>query len=329
MPPIGLLNLDKPSGMTSRQAVDFVQRAAGRVKAGHAGTLDPLASGVLVVCLGAATRLIEYVQRMPKHYVGTFLLGRQSPSEDVDAPVTELPTPPVPTLEEIAAAAVRLTGPIRQRPPAYSAVKVAGRRAYDFARRGRPVDLEPRTVMVYRIEVESYAYPELRLRVECGSGTYIRSLGRDLAESLGTAAVMSQLVRTAVGGFHLAGAVDPTALDRENWSQYLLPPLRAVETLPRVTLDAAELARVRSGQSIQRSDVPPGEETETGTSQDALFPRSSLAGSEPVPVFSQALRGPPAEVAALDSTGRLAAILTPRGPGLWGPVHNLPEENDQ
>jgi tRNA pseudouridine55 synthase len=294
---IGLLNLNKPSGMTSRGAVGLVQRAVGRVKAGHAGTLDPLASGVLVVCLGAATRLIEYVQRLPKHYAAAFLLGRRSPSDDVDTPVTELANPPVPTLEEVSAAATRLTGPIQQRPPAYSAVKVSGRRAYELARRGKPVDLEPRTVTVYRLEVESYAYPELRLRVECGSGTYVRSLGRDLAESLGTAAVMSELVRTAIGSFRLADAVDPTTLDRNNWADHLLPPLRAVEALPRITLDAAELARVRSGLSIERADVPPSD--------------------------------PPAEIAAIDADGRLAAILVPRGPGLWGPVHNLPEGNDQ
>ena len=145
--------------------------------------------------------------------------------------------------------------------------------------------------MVYRIEVESYAYPELSPR-----GVRLGDLHPLVGPRPGGVAWH--------GGGHVAtgphgrgrlppcGAVDPTALDRENWSQYLLPPLRAVETLPRVTLDAAELARVRSGQSIQRSDVPPGEETGTGTSQDALFPRSSLAGSEPVPVFSQALRGP-------------------------------------
>ncbi len=293
MPPSGLLNLNKPSGMTSREVVDCVLRVAGRVKAGHAGTLDPLATGVLAVCVGAATRLIEYVHRTTKHYAAVFLLGRASPTEDVSGDVVELSSPPVPTLQQIAAAGAALTGPIQQRPPAFSAIKVQGRRAYELARRGKQVELAPRTVMVHRLEVESYNYPELRLRVECGSGTYIRSLGRDLAQSLGTAAVMSQLVRTAVGSFRLEDAADPAALTRENWTDCLLPPLRAVEMLPRIALSEAELARVRSGQSIERSDLPQVNET--------------------------------AEIAAIDPAGRLAAILTSRGPGLWGPIHNLPD----
>jgi tRNA pseudouridine55 synthase len=332
VPPLGLLNLNKPSGMTSRDAVDCVQRVAGRIKAGHAGTLDPLASGVLVVCVGAATRLIEYVQRMAKHYAATFLLGRQSPTEDIEGGVSELENPPVPTLSQITAAAATLTGPIRQRPPAFSAIKVAGRRAYELARRGKPVELEPRTVMVHRLEVESYNYPELKLRVECGSGTYVRSLGRDLAESLGTAAVMSELVRTAVGSFRLAEAIDPLALSRENWTECLLPPLQAVEMLPRITLDAAEVDQVRSGQAIERSGFRvqgsgfrgerPQVEIAERTGSEGPEPRTpNPEPSSPVSLLGE----PPAEIAALDVAGRLAAILTPRGPGLWGPVHNLPE----
>jgi tRNA pseudouridine55 synthase len=293
VPLFGLLNLNKPPGMTSRDAVDCVKRVVFPLKAGHAGTLDPLASGVLVVCVGAATRLIEYVQRMTKHYAATFLLGRESPTEDIEGGVSELENPPVPTIEQIAAAAAALTGPIQQRPPAFSAIKVAGRRAYDLARRGEHVELQPRIVIVHRLEVAAYAYPELKLRVECGSGTYVRSLGRDLAQSLGTAAVMSELVRTAVGNFRLAAAIDPATLTRENWSGHLLPALQAVEMLPRITLDAAEIARVLTGQPIERLDMPTSD--------------------------------PPSEVAALDPAGQLAAILTPRGPRLWGPVHNLPD----
>ena len=286
----GLLNLNKPAGITSRRVVDHVQRLARRTKFGHAGTLDPLASGVLVVCAGAATRLIEYVQRMPKRYAGTFLLGRQSSTEDTQGDVTVLKDPPLPSIDQIGSAAKALTGLIQQRPPAYSALKVDGRRAYELAREGRPVDLKPRSVVVYRLRVVAYDYPELRLDIECGSGTYVRSLGRDLAESLGTAAVMSGLVRTAIGTFRIDQAVDPHGLTCENWTGYLLPPLRAVELLPRVELTAQEIAKIRVGQAIARE-------------------------------------GPPAdsrEIAALDTAGRLAAILVPRGPGLLGPIRNLP-----
>lgn len=292
MAPCGVLNLSKPAGMTSRQVVNGVQRLARPAKVGHAGTLDPLATGVLVVCVGAATRLIEYVQQMPKGYTGTFLLGRRSPTEDIEGEVTELADPPVPTHDQIAAATRALVGRIEQRPPAYSALKVEGRRAYALARKGQEVELKPRTVTVYRIEVQAYAYPELRLAIECGSGTYVRSLGRDLAESLGTAAVMSQLVRTSIGDFRIEEAIDPRRLTSENWTGHLLPPLRAVGSMPRVELSPEEIARVRQGLAISKKTP------------------STDAG----------------EFAAIDRAGRLAAILTRRGPGLLGPSRNLPPE---
>lgn len=286
----GLLNLNKPPGVTSRDVVDQVQRLVRPQKVGHAGTLDPLATGVLVVCVGPATRLIEYVQELPKSYCGTFLLGRQSPTEDVEGEVTELADPPVPVLDQLLAAARTLTGRIQQRPPAYSALRVAGRRAYDLARRGEIFDLQPRSVEIHRLEIASYAYPELKLRVECGSGTYVRSLGRDLAAALGTAAVMSALERTAIGSFRLQDAIDLAALTRENWPVHLLPPMRAAEFLPQIRVTGSELQAIRAGQAIPREALPPG------TTQWA----------------------------ALDDDGRLVAILVPRGPGLLGPIRNLP-----
>ena len=292
MPTSGVLNLNKPSGITSRKVVDQVQRLVRPAKVGHAGTLDPLARGVLVVCVGTATRLIEYVQRMPKQYTGTFLLGRSSPTEDTEGEVTELEKPPVPTLEAIVAAAAALTGRIRQRPPAFSALKVGGRRAYDLARQGRQVDLEPRNVTVYALAVEAYDYPRLTLRIECGAGTYVRSLGRDLAESLSTAAVMSGLVRTAVGGFHIEDAVEPQLLSPDGWMQYLRPPVAAAEGLPRVDLSPEEAARVRQGQTIEK----------VARERDAE------------------------ELAALDADGRLVAILAPRGAGRLGPTRTFPPE---
>jgi tRNA pseudouridine55 synthase len=286
----GLLNLDKPPGITSRDVVDQVQRLVRPQKAGHAGTLDPLATGVLVVCVGPATRLIGYVQQMPKSYSGTFLLGRQSSTEDIEGEVTELADPPVPTIAQLSAAAWGLTGRIQQRPPAYSALRVAGRRAYDLARRGQPVDLPPRWVEIHRLEIASYVYPEMKLRVECGSGTYVRSLGRDLAAALGTAAVMSALQRTAIGGFRLQDAIEPAALTRENWPGHLLPPLRAAELLPQVCLTGPEVQAIRTGRAIAREALPTGA----------------------------------VQWAALDPAGCLVAILVPRGPGLLGPVLNLP-----
>jgi len=289
MPPCGVLNLNKPPGVTSRRVVDRVQRLARPAKAGHAGTLDPLASGVLVVCVGAATRLIEYVQRMPKRYTATFLLGRESPTDDTEGEVAELPDLPVPDEQQLRAAAEGFVGRIEQRPPAYSAIKVRGRRAYDLARRGQHVELKARPVTVYRIDVVNYTYPRLSLDILCGSGTYIRSLGRDLAESLGTKAVMSALERTAIGEFRIDEAVDPGQLTPENWLEHLLPPLAAVGGLTQVGLSEEQVAAVRHGRTI------------------AL----------PAELDEQA------ELAAVDAGGRLVAILTRRGRAEFRPSRVL------
>ena len=299
MPPDGILNLNKTPGITSRGVVDRVQRLARPAKVGHAGTLDPLATGVLVVCVGAATRLAEHVQRMPKQYAGTFLLGRHSPTEDVDGEITELTDPPVPSLDQLKTAAAALTGRISQRPPAFSALKVAGRRAYSMARRGEQVELKPRTVEVHRLAVVSYDYPEFKLDVECGSGTYIRSLGRDLAESLGTAAVMSNLERTAIGGFTVDEAIDPETLTPDTWTAHLRPLLEAVAPLERIELTASEIAKIRQGQTISHRVAHPADGENDGD---------------------------PKEFAAVDSSNRLIAILAPRGPGTLRPVRNFPDE---
>ncbi len=287
----GLLNINKPTGHTSRWAVDQVQRLVRPAKAGHAGTLDPLASGVLIVCVGKATRLIDYVQEMPKHYRGVFLLGRSSPTEDIDGMVTELIEPPVPSLAEIESAAVGFVGETQQCPPAFSALKVDGQRAYKLARRGQTVELQPRPITVHSLKVIDYAYPALTLDIQCSGGTYVRSLGRDLAESLGTSAVMSQLERTAIGAFHVADAIDATHLRRDNLADYLLSPIKTVPHLPPVHLDAQKLKDISRGLFI---DWP--------ASPDEL---------------------PRAEFAALDGCGNLAAILRRRNDGRLGPVRNF------
>ncbi len=249
----GVLNLNKPTGVTSRHVVNIVQRFPGRkTRVGHAGTLDPLASGVLVVPVGPATRLIEYIQQMPKTYRAEFLLGCQSDTEDTDGEVTRLNSPPEPSQEDIRAALPRFTGTIQQRPPAYSALRVGGKRAYDLARKGKQVELAPREIVVHRLILDGYDYPNLQLTIECGSGTYVRSLGRDLAESLGTAAVMSSLVRTAIGPFHVEEAIEPESLTQENWPDALLPTATAVSQLTRITLDDEAVRRIQNGLTIPR-----------------------------------------------------------------------------
>lgn len=289
----GLLNIHKPIGVTSRDVVNVVARLVRPAKCGHAGTLDPLAEGVLVVCLGAATRLIEYVQRMPKRYRGAFLLGRESPTEDVEGPVTELADPPVPTREQLDAAARSFVGAIEQRPPQYSAIKVGGRRAYDVARRGGSLELAPRPVTIHELTVVEYDYPRIVLDVGCGSGTYIRSLGRDLAASVGTAAVMASLVRTAIGPFTLEGAQRLDELNADTLPAALQSPLMALGDMPRRVLDDAELGEIAAGRFIAASaDAAKGDNTD--------------------------------EVAAVDAQGNLRAVLVPRGPGRWGPNRVFP-----
>jgi len=291
----GLLNLNKPRGWTSRQAVDRVQRLVRPAKVGHAGTLDPLAVGVLVVCVGPATRLIERVQQMPKRYCGTFLLGRQSDTEDVEGQVRELVDPSQPSRADIEQAARGFIGEIEQKPPAFSALKVGGRRAYDLARQGVAVDLAPRTVRIDALEVIHYAYPELTLDIRCGGGTYVRSLGRDLAQSLGTAAVMSALVRTEIGPFTVEEAVAPQLLSSENLPGHLQSPLHAVTQLPRVTLTAEQLRAVAQGRTIDCNISACG---------------TSIASSE---------------VAAVNAAGQLVALLVFRPPHGWGPTCNFPQ----
>jgi tRNA pseudouridine55 synthase len=288
----GLLNLNKPQGWTSRQAVDRVKKLARPAKTGHAGTLDPLATGVLVIGIGAATRLIQYVQRMPKSYTATFLLGRTSDTEDTEGQVVELDHPPQPSQAQIRAAAAKLLGTIRQRPPAFSALKVHGQRAYKLARQGMAVELAPRAVDIYRLDLLDYDYPRLTLRVECGSGTYVRSLGRDLAESLGTGGVMCSLVRTAIGNFRVEEAIEPDHLSVENLPQLLAPPLAAVAWLPRVELSPDEVIATRHGKTLVR-DILPGEQRE--------------------------------EWAAIDPQGQLVALLARLEPGLLRPTCVLPE----
>jgi tRNA pseudouridine55 synthase len=252
----GLLNVDKPAGCSSRHVVDVVERLVRPAKAGHAGTLDPLATGVLVICVGKATRLISYVQQMPKRYRATFQLGRHSETDDIEGEVVELRAAPVPTIGQIDETLRQFLGEIEQVPPLHSAVKVGGRRAYALARRGKAVELAPRKVTIHGIEVRRYEYPELELEIECGSGTYVRSLGRDLAAALGTAAVMSALKRSAIGRFQIADALALDDVNGETVAKHLLPATAAVEHLPQVTVDTAQAVDLRNGRPIAMPSRP-------------------------------------------------------------------------
>jgi tRNA pseudouridine55 synthase len=250
--PCGILVLDKPTGPTSRDVVNVVQRLLPRgTRVGHAGTLDPLASGLLIVCVGPATRLIELIQAHPKTYEARVRLGVRSDTDDAEGTLTAVTGAAVPDRAEIDAALGPMVGVVEQVPPRYSAIKLGGRRAYDLARAGEEVALRPRRVRIDRIAVTGYAWPELDLEIDCGSGTYIRSIARDLGERLGCGGLIQTLRRTRNGPYRVADAVDPASLDRAGLGGQLRAAAEAVAGMETVTLDAAQAARVAQGQALE------------------------------------------------------------------------------
>ncbi|MFA9479800.1 tRNA pseudouridine(55) synthase TruB [Phycisphaerales bacterium AB-hyl4] len=204
---VGLLVVDKPLGWSSMDVVRRVRGAAGGVKTGHAGTLDPLATGVVVCCLGKATRCVEQIMGQRKTYEADVDLSAWSTTDDREGELQPVEVPTPPTREQVAAACEQFVGDIEQVPPAHSAMRVGGRRAYKLARQGQEVVLEPRIVSIYAIELTGYTWPTATLTVHCGRGTYIRSLARDLGKALGTGGHLAALRRTAVGPYTLAQAV--------------------------------------------------------------------------------------------------------------------------
>lgn len=256
----GVLAVDKPEGISSRRVVDGVAQALAMRAVGHAGTLDPIASGVVVVCVGHATKLIDYLHDLPKRYEGRFLLGRSSPSDDTELPVELEPSPRQPSREAVDEAVRAFRGTIMQRPCDYSAVHVNGKRAYELARKGRPVAIAEKPVTIHRLAVIEYQWPRLVLDVECSTGTYIRALGRDLAAALGTRAVMDGLVRAAVGPFCREGSTPfglLTGPDAKSVAEdSLLPAVAAVAHLPAVTLSPQQVEHVAKGGILEPSVVP-------------------------------------------------------------------------
>jgi tRNA pseudouridine55 synthase len=252
----GVIPVDKPIGATSRRVVDAVARALGMKTVGHAGTLDPLADGVVVVCAGHATKLVDYLHDLPKHYTASFLLGRSSPSDDFETPIEVEAEPRVPTRDEIEAALPSFRGEILQRPCDYSAVHVDGKRAYRLARKGRPLELAAKRVRIDILDVTAYEWPRLGVDIVCSSGTFVRAIGRDLAMALGTAAVMESLTRTAVGPFERARSLAMAAVTLESVRAAMLPAVAAVPLVPRFTLGDDLLAKAVRGGLVAVGDEP-------------------------------------------------------------------------
>lgn len=246
----GLLLVDKPAGLTSHDVVAAVRRATRTRRVGHTGTLDPFATGLLVVLIGRGTRLIPYVEGEPKVYEATIRFGAETDTDDVTGQIVrEAPPPPPRDDASLAEGIARLTGTIEQVPPAYSAKQVDGRRAYAAARQGAPLALEPVHVTVHRWDVLDRTSNELTARITCGGGTYIRALARDLGRYADSAAHLVALRRTDSGHFSVSSAV---TLDAIADGAFAVQPLRqAIPSMPSRVLTADELGRVLHGNAIE------------------------------------------------------------------------------
>ncbi len=254
----GVLVLDKPVGMTSHDVVQAIRTGTGIRRAGHTGTLDPRASGVLVILIGPAVRLSEYVSASDKRYQAIVRLGSSTDTFDADGRFVRSEQPVNITEEQFEQTLKQFEGEIIQTPPPYSAVKVQGRKAYEMARQGEEVELEPRKIQVYHLEVLEWAPPEVVIDVHCSSGTYVRSLANDMGTALGCGAYLVGLRRTKSGRFSLRDAVPLRKLQEAfhagNWYQYLIPAAEALADWPAVELDPDEVEEVRHGHRVKAAE---------------------------------------------------------------------------
>lgn len=253
MKDFGILVVDKPVGPTSHQVVNIVRRGTGIRKVGHAGTLDPRASGVLVLCLGAATRLSEYLSTTSKRYHAVIRFGASTQTYDAEGDVV-METGSTPSRKEIENILSDFEGEISQVPPPYSAIKVQGKRAYELAREGKPPELEPREVTIHDLKFVSYKSPDLSIEIECSAGTYIRSIAHDLGERLSTGAHLAALKRLKAGPFTIDDAVPLPKLEVgfmvDKWEKYVSPAADALPDFPVVKVDAENLKHIRHGHRI-------------------------------------------------------------------------------
>jgi tRNA pseudouridine55 synthase len=287
----GILCLNKPAGSTSRDIVNQVQRLIRPIKIGHSGTLDPMATGVLLLPIGRAVRLVEYMHDMPKSYVGDFQLGVTNDSADAELPVIAIENAAEVTASAVENVLGQFRGSILQRPPMYSAIKIEGRRAYDRVRAGERPEMPERSVVIHELELIDCDKNRMRISTRCSSGTYIRSLGRDLARAVGSDAIMTALERTAIGEFRIEDAIELDSLRSvEDVQAALLPALLAISHFPTVTLTPEQIVRLGNGQKLDRSEI----------------------------------NGPPTIdlLAAIDDTNELVSIIKPEAQ-IWRTVKNF------
>lgn len=280
----GILNLFKPIGPTSRDCVNRLVKPLRPSKVAHAGTLDPLAQGVLLILVGPAVRLMDEIHELDKEYVAGFTLGQRSPSGDLETECESVPMQMEFDRNTIQDAMTRFLGPIVQVPPTYSAIRVNGKRAHASARRGTEVHMPPRTIMIHELDSLEYEHPRIRVRIRCSTGTYIRTLGSDLAKSLGTDAVMTELTRVRVGPFRIEASRSLESVQDHFSGACLDPPIAALKHWEHWSVDDVVMRRILDGQHLADNEV-------LSTSQTRL--------------------------AVLDSRETLRAILKKRPDGTW------------
>ncbi len=289
----GFLNINKPAGLTSHDVVARIRRTFHLKKVGHAGTLDPLATGILIVCVGSAARLSEYVMRSNKRYRAAIHLGVSTDTYDAEGEIQQVRDATGITQAEVTAALQSFLGDIQQVPPMYSAIKQGGQKLYDLARTGQTVEREARAVWIGELSFLDWSPPQFTLEVLCSAGTYIRSLAHDLGEALGVGAHLAGLIRTASGSFRLEQAV---ALDdllaADDWTQYLITPRLALGNMQSLDLSVTEAEAVLHGRPI---------------------PTAGEANNQHEPVL------------AYDASGRLMAVLR-RVDSHWKPEKVFPIE---
>ena len=302
-PANGFLNFYKPVGITSMEALRRVKRITGqRKKVGHAGTLDPLAEGVLPICFGQATRLMEQVVSGWKRYRMTVRLGAVSNTYDAEGDIAEICDPAYLGRAEIAAALQGFIGEIEQVPPMYSAIKIDGKRLYDLARAGKEVHRPPRLIKVGAIGIDEIAMPYLGVTVDCGRGAYLRSIAHDLGQALGCGGYVTELRRLSCGGFRAEDGITLDMLDdtRENegWRQFLKPVDWVMRDLPAVALKATDAWSVQHGQEIRVEGLSRGVDSKARRAYDqegrflARLERQSDGQWRPTRVFHSVAPSP-------------------------------------
>ncbi|MGH1404388.1 MAG: tRNA pseudouridine(55) synthase TruB [Alphaproteobacteria bacterium] len=287
----GWINLDKPYGMTSTQAIGKVRRALNAQKIGHAGTLDPLATGVLPIALGEATKTIQYIQDDLKTYRFTITWGEQRSTDDQEGDVIAT-SDHRPSQEEIESTIPEFTGDIEQIPPQFSAIKINGERAYDLARDGESPELKPRPVYIQQLKLLTSSENTAEFEMICGKGTYVRSIARDMGNMLGTKGYISSLRRTQVGSFKEDNAILLDNMVDMDYvaarSEYLLPLQGVLDDIPALPLKADEVARIRNGQALHFVSKPDFERLQKiGLGQAECFLAFAMFEDTPVAIVEQ------------------------------------------